>query len=60
MPWTMVKEMNEMSYGSDGSKMNWIIEVDNVIREELRLSEYVMMWCKPIKDSLSLSLSVNI
>ena len=43
-----------MSYGSDRSKMNWIIEVDNVIREELRLSEYVMMWCKPIKDSLSL------
>ena len=44
MPWTMVKEMNEMSYGSDGSKMNcWIIEVDNVTRKELRLSEYVIM-----------------
>ena len=43
MPWTMVKEMNEMSYGSDGSKMNWITEVDNVTRKELRLSEYVIM-----------------
>ena len=43
MGWTMVKEMNEMGYGLKEVRLNVIIEVGNVAREELRLSDYVMM-----------------
>ena len=42
--------MNEMDYGPKELRCNVINEVDNVTREELRLSDYVMMCCKPITE----------
>ena len=45
-----LKEMNEMDYGLRKLRWNVINEVDNVTREELRLSDYVIMWCKPITE----------
>ena len=44
-----LKEMKEMDYGLKELRWNVINEVDNVTREELRLSDYVMC-CKPITE----------
>ena len=38
------KEINKMNYGLKFVKWNVMIEVDNVTRVEVRLSDYVMMW----------------
>ena len=53
MRWTLVNEMKEMDYGlkemNDMSyflkELRWNVtnKVDNVTRQELRLSDYVMM-----------------
>ena len=47
-----LKEMNEKR------RWNVIIEVDNVTREELRWSDYIMMRYKLITEHLSLSLNI--
>ena len=39
-----LKEMNEIDYGRKKLRWNMINEVDDVTREELRLSDYVMMF----------------
>ena len=44
-----VKEMNEMGFGLKETRWNVVLEVDNVTRERLRLSNYVM-WCKPVAE----------
>ena len=31
-------------------RSNMIIEFNNVTRAEVRLSDYVMMWCKPVTE----------
>ena len=64
MRWTLVNEMKEMDYGlKEMNDMGYVLKelrwnvtnkVDNVTREELRLSDYVMMWCKPIAEHLEL------
>ena len=46
-----LKEMNEMEYGLKKVKWNVFIEVDNVTRVELRLIDYVVIWCKPITEN---------
>ena len=46
------KKMNEMLYGLEELSWNVINEVDNVTRKELRLSDYVMMCCKPVTEQL--------
>ena len=53
MRWTLVNEMKEMDYGlKEMNDMGYVLKelrwnvtnkVDNVTREELRLSDYVMM-----------------
>ena len=53
MRWTLVNEMKEMDYGLKEmndmgyflKELRWNVtnKVDNVTREELRLSDYVMM-----------------
>ena len=55
-----LKEMYEMDYILKKVRWNVIVEVDNVTIEEASLSNFVIMWSKPIAESLSLSLSVNI
>ena len=35
--------MNEMDYGLKQEKLNLIIEVDDITREQLRLGDYAMM-----------------
>ena len=45
-----LKEMNKMDYSVKELRWNVINEVDNVTREELRLSDYVMVCCKPIGE----------
>ena len=62
MRWTMVKrinemdydlkEINEMDYGLKEMKWNVIIEIDNKTLVEVRLSEYVMIRCKPLTEQL--------
>ena len=38
-----LKEMIEMDYVLKEVRWNMVIEVDNVIRQEVRLSDYVIM-----------------
>ena len=50
--------MNEMVYSLKELSWNVIIEVDNVTREELGLSDYTMIRWKLIVEHLSLSFNI--